>query len=48
MRIKPVLAQRVAVGLMWVITFMSLGVLVYIVTYILARGLRTPPALPGA
>ena len=39
MRVKPVLAQRVAVSLMWLITFVSLGALVYIITYILARGL---------
>ena len=39
MRLAPSAAQRVAVGLMWVITGLTLGVLVFIVVYILGHGL---------
>jgi phosphate transport system permease protein len=55
MRIAPAVTQRVAIGLMWALTVMTLGVLLFIITFILANGLphvtwtflTTPPESMG-
>jgi phosphate transport system permease protein len=39
MRLPPALTQRLAVGFMWLLTAMTLGVLLFVVAYILAHGL---------
>ena len=39
MRIPPAVTQRAAVGLMWALTILTLGVLLFIIAFILANGL---------
>jgi phosphate transport system permease protein len=39
MRISPVFSQRAALGVMWLLTALALGVLLFIIAFILANGL---------
>ena len=39
MRLAPALTQRIAVGLMWLLTGVTLGVLLFIILFILLRGI---------
>jgi phosphate transport system permease protein len=38
-RVSPALTQKIAVGLMWLLTAMTLGVLLFIILFILLRGI---------